>query len=231
MPAEGPTEAVFHARVTENLDLCDHVARQMMSHVGSNIPFDELVAIGREALTIAAKSFDDARGVPFRRYANLRVKGGVIDGIRQRGSVPRRVYKALRAIEAAEQLQEALVEDMEGAPTPTPEEADAKVGQYLNQAAVAMAMSFLSLKSLDKALDVADEDGTPEEQVSREELLSKMQGAVKSLSPEEQQIIQGHYFGGKTVAEVGRELGLSKSWACRIHARAVEQIAAQLGVR
>ena len=231
MPVVGLEQAIFHARVTENLDLCDHVARQMRSHVGSDIPFEELVAIGRESLTVAAKSFDEARGVPFRRYANLRVKGGVIDGIRQRGALPRRVYKALRAIEAADLLQEALTEDQAGAPPPSPEEADAKVGQYLNQAAVAMAMSFLSVRSIDKALDVPDEDGTPEELVTRAELFSKMEVAMKGLSKEELAVIRGHYFEGKTVAEVGRELGLSKSWACRIHARAVDEIASRLGVR
>ncbi len=231
MPAVGPEEAIFHARVTENLDLCDHVARQMMSHVGSDIPFEELVAIGRETLTVAAKSFDEARGVPFRRYANLRVKGGVIDGIRQRGALPRRVYRALRAIEAAELVQEALVSDQAGTPPPSPEEADAKVGQYLNQAAVAMAMSFLSVRTIDKALDVPDNEGTPEELVTRAELLSKMEVAMKNLSKEEHAVIQGHYFEGKTVADVGRELGLSKSWACRIHARAIDEIASRLGVR
>lgn len=231
MPATGPEEATFHARVTENLDLCDHVARQMMSHVGSDIPFEELQGIAREALTVAARGFDESRGVPFRRYANLRVKGGVIDGIRQRGALPRRVYKALRALESANFVQEALVEDQAGAPTPTPEEADAKVGQYLNQAAVAMAMSFLSIRSIDKALDVADTEGTPEEQVTRAELLSKMEDAMKGLSKEEAAVIQGHYYEGKTVAEIGRELGLSKSWACRIHARAIEEISSRLGIR
>jgi len=230
MPATSE-EAIFHSRITENLDLCDHVARQMMSHVGSDIPFDELVAIAREALTISAKSFDESRGVPFRRYANLRVKGGVIDGIRSRGALPRRVYKALRALESANFVQEALVEDQAGATTPTADEADAKIGQYLNQAAVAMAMSFLTLRSIDKALDVPDEEGSPEEQVTRAELLGKMEDAMKDLSKEELAVIRGHYFEGKTVADVGRELGLSKSWASRIHARAIDEISTKLGVR
>jgi len=230
MPATSE-EAIFHSRITENLDLCDHVARQMMSHVGSDIPFDELVAIAREALTISAKSFDESRGVPFRRYANLRVKGGVIDGIRSRGALPRRVYKALRALESANFVQEALVEDQAGAAAPTADEADAKIGQYLNQAAVAMAMSFLTLRSIDKALDVPDEEGSPEEQVTRAELLGKMEDAMKDLSKEELAVIRGHYFEGKTVADVGRELGLSKSWASRIHARAIDEISTKLGVR
>jgi RNA polymerase sigma factor for flagellar operon FliA len=101
----------------------------------------------------------------------------------------------------------------------------------LSQAAVAMAMSFLTVRSMDKALDVADDDGTPEEQVSRAELLSKMEGALKALSKEELAVVQGHYFEGKTVAEVGRSLGLSKSWSCRIHARAIDEIATRLGVK
>jgi RNA polymerase sigma factor for flagellar operon FliA len=228
------SEADIHARIRENLDLCDAVARQLRSHVGSNVPQDELVAIGREALTLAARSFDPSLGVPFRRYASLRVRGGVIDGVRQRGPLPRRVYRALRAVESADAVQEAMVQDDAGAPSPgqaTAEAADAKISDYLSKAATAMAASLLSMRSLDEGLETADDAASPEEKLAHAQMLAKMREAVAELGEQERTLVQRYYFEDKTLLEVGKELGLSKSWTCRLHARVVEAIAKKLGAR
>jgi RNA polymerase sigma factor for flagellar operon FliA len=226
------SEAEIHARIRENLDLCDAIARQLRPHAGSNMPQDELVAIGREALTIAARSFDASLGVPFRRYANLRVRGGMIDGMRQRGPLPRRVYRALRAIESADAVQEAMVQDDAGVPPPaTADAADAKIDDYLSKAATAMAASMLSMRSLDEGLDAPDDGGTPEEQVAHAQMLACMREAVAELGEQERVLVQRYYFEDKTLLEVGKELGLSKSWTCRLHARVVEAMRKKLGAR
>jgi RNA polymerase sigma factor for flagellar operon FliA len=226
------SEAELHARIRENLDLCDAIAKQLRPHVGSNVPRDELVAIGREALTLAARDFDPSLGVPFRRYANLRVRGGMIDGVRQRGPIPRRVYRALRAIESADAVQEAMVQDDAGALAPaSAEAADAKIDDYLSKAATAMAASLLAVRSLEEGLETPDERSSPEEQLARAQMLARMHEAVAELGDQERLLVQRYYFEDKTLLEVGKELGLSKSWTCRLHARVVEAIGKKLGAR
>lgn len=48
---------------------------------------------------------------------------------------------------------------------------------------------------------------------------------IPKLSPESQALIRAAYFEGVTLQEAGRRLGLSKSWASRLHARALRQLA------
>ena len=70
------------ARFEGELDLVEIIARQVARTMGSVVELDDLRSFGREGLLDAARKFDGARGVPFRAYANFRVRGAIIDGIR-----------------------------------------------------------------------------------------------------------------------------------------------------
>ena len=98
--------ARFHAE----LDLVDVIARQLAGRFGSRARIDDLRSFGREGLLKAARTFDASRGVPFRRWANLRIKGEMIDGIRAWGDLPRHVYRELRATQDADRLLESYDE-------------------------------------------------------------------------------------------------------------------------
>ena len=213
------------ARVTEGLDLVDLLARQMRRQFGPHVSIDDLAAQGREALVGAARSFDPDRGVPFRRWVNLRVRGAMIDSVRQGGNLPKRVYKKLRALQAADFVHEAASE--EAMPT-TPAAADAKLGDQLGTAAMAMALGFLSMRQTE-AIDAAkDPDHSPESNVGHAELLTRVKEAIASLPEAERALLRRHYFDDVTMDEAARELGLSKSWASRLHARAIEGLARSL---
>jgi RNA polymerase sigma factor (sigma-70 family) len=124
-----------------------------------------------------------------------------------------------------------MVQD-DAAPGPAnAEAADAKIGQYLDGAAAAMAMSFLAMQSLNETVDAPSDEDSPEDKVARAELLSRMRAAVEDLSEQEKKLVQRYYFEDKTLLEVGTELGLSKSWTCRLHARAIEAISKRLRER
>ena len=87
------------ARVTGALDLVDVIAKQLRRQLGGKVMVDELVSFGREGLLAAARTFDPTLGVPFRRWANYRVRGAMFDGVRSTSMLPRSVYERLRAIE------------------------------------------------------------------------------------------------------------------------------------
>src|SRR5687768_4519957 len=121
------------ARVKEGLDLADILARQMKRQFGPHANIDDLASAGREALLAAARSFDPERGVPFRRWANIRMRGAMIETMRQQGRLPKRVYRQLRAIQAADFVHEAQAEEP---PPPSPEAADQKITDHLATAAM-----------------------------------------------------------------------------------------------
>lgn len=216
-------------RLREGLEVVEHLTRQLHRQLGRGIDADDLRSAGREGLTLAVRDFDPSRGVPFRRWANLRVRGAMLDAVRSQGGLPRRVYRQVRALEAATVAQEGRLEDDAARPPGSPAEADAQITDQLQTAAMAMAMSFLSMRGTDDAIRAADDRPDPEEAVAREELLGRIREAIATLPDAERTLLQRHYFEDVTFDQVAKEIGLSKSWASRLHTRALETVSKTLG--
>jgi RNA polymerase sigma factor for flagellar operon FliA len=216
------------ARVAEQMDLVDIVARQLRRQLGTSHDLDDLRSAGREGLLMAARSFDEARGVPFRRWANLRIRGAIIDAIRQTGELPRRVHARLRAIEAGDRMQDGLLEEDAAAPSTTASEADQRLGAYLAGIATAMAIGILSPTTGPDPEDVRDTSETAEEQLAHRELVALIRKTIDRRPEAEKHLLVRHYFDGISFDDAAKELGLSKSWASRLHTRALDGLTKDL---
>lgn len=217
------TPDVF-ARVNEGLELVEMLARQMRRQFGPHVQHDDLVSQGRETLLAAARSFDPDRGVPFRRWANLRIRGAMIDAIRQNGNLPKRVYRKLRAMQAADLVHEAANEEQSAAPPTNAEAADRALGDQLSCAAMAMALNFLTMRQGDALESARDPDHSPESNVGHAELIQRIRAIIDERPEQERTLLVRHYFEDVNFDQAAKELGLSKSWASRLHARAIEAI-------
>ena len=80
---------VARRTINEQLELVNVIAGQLRRTLGSSAEYDELVASGREGLLDAARRYDPVRGVPFKLYANYRVRGAMLDGVRRAAPLPR----------------------------------------------------------------------------------------------------------------------------------------------
>jgi RNA polymerase sigma factor for flagellar operon FliA len=219
--------ARFHAE----LDLVDLIARQLGRRVSRSVTLDDLRSFGREGLLQAARSFDPSHGVPFRRWANVRVRGAMMDGLRQWGALPRRLYRELRALEAADRVLEAYDEEDAASPATTlttPEAADSRLTAYLAGMATAMAVGTLAAGPPERSEDGEGHELSPEELLGEAELLARVKEIVETLPQQERTLVERHYFGGDTLDDAAASLGLSKSWGSRLHARAIETIARKL---
>jgi RNA polymerase sigma factor for flagellar operon FliA len=88
-------------------------------------------------------------------------------------------------------------------------------------------MYVTSLETMrDRGFDVAD--GAPElaSQLDTSRLASRLRTAIEGLSDKERALVTKHYWEGKNLLEAGAELGMSKSWASRVHAQIVEKLRA-----
>jgi len=211
-------------RVREGIPLVDIVARQIRRQLGGRIMLDELVSFGREGLLGASRTFDASLGVPFRRWANYRVRGAMLDGVRGTSMLPRSVYERLRAIEAANRTSEGASEDASRAPASSPEEADARLASYLASVATAVALGLLATPGDAATGDSVDPHPGADETLGRAETLAAVRAAVATLPEQERHLIQRHYFDDVRLDEAAGELGLSKSWGSRLHSRAIESI-------
>jgi RNA polymerase sigma factor for flagellar operon FliA len=219
------------ARFRAQMDLVDLNARQMARRMGtSSVTLDDLRSFAQEGLLVAARTFDETHGVPFRRWANLRVRGAIIDGVRKWGSLPRRVYRELRSIAAADTLQDAYDAEDAAHPARTAEAADARLTSYLAGLATAMAMGAIaSTASIHSdGAEALAHDPSPEEAVATAELMARVKAIMARLPDSERTLVERHYFGEQTLDEAAAALGLSKSWGSRLHARAIDFIAREL---
>jgi RNA polymerase sigma factor for flagellar operon FliA len=210
------------SRFNAELDLVDIIARQMVRRMSPGVvTLDDLHSFGREGLLHAARSYDASRGVPFRRWANLRVRGAMIDGVRQFGTLPRQAYRELKALEAGDVLLEQYDEDDAARPAESAEDADSRLSSFLAGMATAIAVGTMGRAEGD---DVA----TPEDLLSSAQMLERVRAAVARLPTQERHMVERHYFEGERLDQAAAALGLSKSWGSRLHARAIELITQSL---
>lgn len=216
-------------RINGQLDLVEMLARAFRRQMGPHASVEDLASYGKEALLLAARSYQTGHGVTFRRWAAFKIRGAMIEAMRSKGPLPKRVYRKLRAMESAERIYEIAAEEDEAAPALTAEDADARLTQVLTNAAHAMAVGFLTMRSAENLLrPLADEGDSPEEIVATTEMARLIREAIDERPENERTLLLRHYFDEIPFNETAKEIGLSKSWASRLHTRAIEGLARTL---
>jgi len=216
------------ARFESAIDLVDAIAHKILREIGPSIDFDELRSFGREGLLEATRRFDPSRGVPFRGYASFRIRGAILDGVRSSSRLPRRAHERLRALGAASLVSEGAAEDAFGplAPGAIPADAERALDEHLAAMATAMAVGLLSKTAFGDDGDrvpVASEE-SPEEALGKAELMAVVTKAIGELPENEAALVRRHYLEGERFDHVAKDLGLSKSWASRLHTRAIRRL-------
>ena len=219
-------------RFSSGLSLVDIIARQILRTLGGAAELEELLSYGREGLWDAARRFDASRGVPFRGYANFRVRGAIIDGVRSSARLSRRTHERLNGLQAAARVSEGAHEDAVAprAPGAGVAEAEQALGDHLAAMATAMAAGLIAPTAHgddgERTLVEMGED--PEQAFGSAQLLAAIRGAIAELPHEEAELVRRHYLEGARFDHVAEELGLSKSWASRLHTRALTRLAKRL---
>src|SRR3954470_3604987 len=143
--ARAPDAPEVLERFQAQLELVDIVARQIARTMGPVVELDDLRSFGREGLLDAARKFDSERGVPFRAYANFRVRGAIIDGVRSLAQLPRRAYERLNGLSAALKVSEGAADDAFSSPAnATRAQADQALGDHLAAMAAAISVGLIA---------------------------------------------------------------------------------------
>jgi RNA polymerase sigma factor for flagellar operon FliA len=219
-------------RFNSGLSLVESIARKLLTSLGSSVDLDDLISHGQEGLLTAARRFDAEQGVPFRAYASFRVRGAMIDGLRKGSELPRRVRQRLRLLEAASGASEAVAEDVLG-PSPTQQsraDAQRQLDEHLARMATAMAVGLIGETAVgdDGTTTNVDPGRSPEQWVELNELSRILHEQVAELPAQESELVRRHYFEGERFDLVAQDLGLSKSWASRLHTRALGRLTKRL---
>jgi RNA polymerase sigma factor for flagellar operon FliA len=197
------------------------VARQTVAQLDLECDMEELVACGFEGLIEARNRFDASRGVPFKSFAYYRVRGAMIDGIRRSAYLPRRAYARLKAAEAVD-LEGEQQTEVAAASTAKPSDAEATL-RALDGVLGRVAAAYCTAATAEGAED-SEAAITPEQSLLQREQQERVVKALEVLNEQERALVRGHYIEGRRFDEIARELGLSKSWASRVHTRALGRL-------
>jgi RNA polymerase sigma factor FliA len=219
----------FHSQ----LELVRIVAGQVARALGAHVEFDDLMSGGREGLLDAARRYDPERGVPFRMYANYRVRGAMLDSVRRMSALSRRSYERLAAFAASSEVSEGGAEPAlaRARTLASPGAAEAAVVDHVAAMATAAALSVLSRQTHGSTSDQTAElasDSDPEQDFERAELLALLRTSIAELPPDESELMKLYYFEERPPGEAAASLDMSSSWARRLHMRAVARLTKRL---
>ncbi|MGC4070829.1 MAG: sigma-70 family RNA polymerase sigma factor [Polyangiaceae bacterium] len=230
---EQPTEGDAHARALllfeQELDLVGIVAGQLGRTLGSLVPRDELLEAGREGLFDAARRFDPSRGVPFRAYANRRVKGAIFDYVRSSCRLPRKAYERLKSAAVMTDVSAGEAEFVfsGGTEAQAPDVED-QFGEHLDSLTSSFVATVASPESAAPATGDEIDKVSPEEAAIRAETRERLRAGIATLEVDEAGLIQLYYFEENSIRQTAKILGVSKTWAQRLHSRALTRLAKHL---
>lgn len=198
------------------------LAATVRKQFSATLDLDELVSYGQIGLLEAADRFDSKVGANFLTFAHYRIKGAIFDGLRKmgvlKGSDARSSYLSERASAYLGNLA-----DREAGGGNRGGRFDDDVKE-ISDAVTGLAMVFATSLEASEGLQLADESLPPDLRIEQEQLKRRVRAAIEQLPEKERKLLEGYYFQGKTLEEAGAEIGQSKSWASRLHARAIERL-------
>lgn len=212
--------------------LVKFVAGRVGAGLPNSVDSGDLVSAGVFGLIDAVEKFDPARGVKFETYAVPRIRGAIIDGLRQLDWVPRSVRSRAREVETAYTELEAR-----HGRAPTDDELAAHL--HLDHAELEKWLASIASTTvgpLDRALAAGadprpitgDMPDSPAAQVEDDEVRRLVRAEVRRLPERERMVMSLYYDEGLTLAEIGSVLGVTESRVSQIHTKAVLQLRSRM---
>jgi RNA polymerase sigma factor for flagellar operon FliA len=214
--------------VETHLSFVRSVAAKVKEQLPREIEFDDLVSYGTQGLIEAAERYDPAHGTAFTTFSYYRIRGAIFDGLRGMGWLPRGEYARARFEERSNAYLQNLADRETGTAAEDREELTLEddvrsIADALGGVAAIFVMALDALPD-----EPADGAPRPEQLVEDEQQRRVVREALASLPEKERRLLELYYFEDKSLNDAGEALGLSKSWASRLHARAVTLLKASL---
>ncbi|HEY4047986.1 MAG TPA: FliA/WhiG family RNA polymerase sigma factor [Acidobacteriaceae bacterium] len=219
----------------ENLPMVRFVARRIHEKLPQHVQLEDLVSAGILGLMDATAKFDPAKNTQFRTYAQFRIRGAILDSLRDVDWGPRDLRRKGRAIEDAIR---ALTVRLGRAPV------EAEIANELGQTLEEYQKTLSDLKGLEiGSLHAQRNEDSGEEELAyvpgppgedplflcmRAEMRDRLQGAIEELPENERLVLSLYYYEELTMKEIALVLNVTASRISQIRSSAILHMRAKL---
>jgi RNA polymerase sigma factor for flagellar operon FliA len=209
--------------VEDNLPLVGHLVRERLTKVPAHVSRDELTSAGMMALVVSAQGYDPHRGVPFARFAAIRIRGALMDELRGMDWATRSVRCRAREVESVRGQLAAVLDR-----TPRLDEvADAmrvsakELDLLLSDLARANMLSLQGFSPGTGAELAPEASAGPESLILLREKLGYLHDAIAELSERLRFVVNAYFFEQRQMSDIAAELGVTQSRISQLCAQAL----------
>ena len=227
-------EREVQTRVVDLAPLVRRIAHHMMAALPASVELDDLIQSGMMGLLDAARRYQSTQGAQFETYAVQRIRGAMLDGLRQCDWVPRAVRRSLRRVET----MISRLEQKNGRPPSEAELAEALgmgLSEYQRLLHDARGYQIVSYEDFGSDQDdpfverySGGSEGDPLKMLEDRRLREALVEGIEELPEREKLVMSLYYEQELNLREIGEVLGVSESRVCQIHTQSIARLRARL---
>lgn len=223
--------------IKEFLPYIKYTAYRLSWKLPHHITIDDLISVGLMGLMDALERFIPGK-VKLKTYAELRIKGSMIDELRATAWIPRSMRKKIESINKARVVLErkngSMPDDIEVAESmDMPLNDYFKILQYATSSNPIRLEDFRNSKYSDSDLNITECIADPKAKsplnvLEEKDAKERIAALIDSLPEKEKIVLSLYYYEEMTMQEIGRVLSITESRVCQIHGQALGKLKTRL---
>jgi RNA polymerase sigma factor for flagellar operon FliA len=220
------------ALIISYVTLVKNIAGRLYNSYNAHVEYDDLVGYGIIGLLDAIEKYDYKLGNKFETYANIRIRGSIVDQLRSLDWIPRSMRQKYKQLEkATKKLQNIHGMDVRD------QDLAKEMNMTLKQLSELMhQVSTFSIISLDEkisensniSIQEDKKSDTPEAELMGQETKRMLKVMVEKLPEKERRIIELYYYSELTYKEIAQIMGISESRISQLHTKAITKMKTKL---
>ncbi|KXZ39795.1 RNA polymerase sigma factor for flagellar operon FliA [Alkalithermobacter thermoalcaliphilus JW-YL-7 = DSM 7308] len=220
--------------ILKYLELVKVICGRLYNYYGANIEYDDLIGYGIIGLIDAIEKYDPNKNIKFETYASVRIRGTIIDEIRNLDWVPRSIrqkskilkdtYSKLEMTLGREPTISEIANDMN--------KTEEEVLKLLEETSLYNIVSLEDELKENFKIQIKDESifASPEEATLKKDDIDRLKKALEKLTDREKLIINLYYYEGLTYKEISSILKISESRISQIISKTILKLKSKLEI-